>query len=387
MSYISPGSLIPRSGGTNNDVYENSLLYKHLYPSPDTDQYVSTTSVCTSCDYSLFSGFDTPNFHRRRKAGELLPSTPWYKFHSYGSTEGHYSVTTSSNYPSQWTKYFDKDSSTSVLRPEWRLYREDVEAYSPGANKALLQEAAAKIYSEGHDTLTFIAELADVRKMFYQVGKSLLTRSFMKIDLDKVTSRWLATRYGWRTLIYDLEDLSKALSNLSEKRTRYSKKAKRMYSTSATDVTDFVKTHYTHTATYTDTVKVSLVGAMTADCTIPKFQFNPLQTGWELIPFSFVIDWFVSVGKALAVMSYLSADVDYVSSCGLRIDVTRSYNREITDTGQYFIEGYDWQTATCTAYVERRLAYPVPYLPQFNVKLNNFKILDLIALVLQRIGR
>jgi hypothetical protein len=40
-----------------------------------------------------------------------------------------------------------------------------------------------------------------------------------------------------------------------------------------------------------------------------KTAFNPLLTAWELVPFSFVVDWFIGIGDWLIAQSFTIGDV------------------------------------------------------------------------------
>jgi hypothetical protein len=196
------------------------------------------------------------------------------------------------------------------------------------------------------------------------------------------SSDWLSYRYGWRTLIYDLQDLNKAIIGLDSGRKRYSERAGTTYSQVATNAWDEAKSHGTRHHIVDDKIEFRLSGSVVADITVPQFQFNPLQTGWEIIPFSFVVDWFIGIGKCLSAWSFLSLETSYAASYGIQVTLDRTYNRSITFGGDY--SGEDYQTGESKTVACRRVPCRIPYLPQHRLNLNPFKILDMIGLIIQR---
>lgn len=329
-------------------------------------------------DERNFTGWDIPNFHARRRRGELMPMTPFIKFRSTGSAGGNYDVTHtdgSRNYnaPGNWMGH----------EADWYLFENYVRSFCSSASLVYVQEAAAKIYGSGHDTLTFLAELADVRRLFLSTGRKLI-----KLDIPKnwrnLSSDWLATRYGWRTLLYDLQDLNKAIKSLHAKRTRYSERAGNTYSTTQTSEYTFSMTSGVYRGDIVDKATIGERGSVVADVDVPQFQINPLVTGWELIPFSFVFDWFVSVGKALAAWSFLSLSPTYVAATGLSIKVSRTLTGYPLSFSSTYKSGTWARWATAEAELLIRTPCTIPLLPRFNLRLNPMKVLDLLALIVQR---
>lgn len=362
----------------DEDIESCNLYYRNLPSGSPILSYAISPIV--SVNNSEFVGWNVPNFHKRKRAGELLPMTPWDQFFENGSATGYIDVVTTDGHT------FQRFWSVGKYVPEakWRLTTDEVLNYLPGQSaQAQLIEAAAKIYSNGHDTLTFLAEFASVKDLFIKTAKKLIKMDFPR-NWKALSGNWLATRYGWRTLLYDLSDLNKALRSLDEKRTRYSECAGRTYSDTYEYGEDESWSLGTLTRTWNDKVTVGIRGSVVADITVPKFQFNPLQTGWELIPFSFVIDWFVNVGKAIAAWSFLSLQTDYVAAYGWKVEIERNYSKVIGVTNQNYSSGAVNVSGSSTIKIEKRIPSRIPLLPRFNLKLDMMKIIDLIMLVLQR---
>lgn len=381
--------LTKRSASDNDPSYSNFSLYRHDYPSPDTDVLVNSYQNQVGVDTSSYVGWNIPHFHSRRKMGELMPFTPWRQVRINGSvSKGEYEVTSAADYPNDWSKWW---TTGGIRAPysDWVITEADLQSCVPEAYLTYVQAAAAKMYGKGHDTLTFIMELASCKRMFMDTGKRLLAilaGRKVPVNVNALSSDWLSARYGWRTLIMDLQDLSDALQKLGEEqKTRMYSRKEGENSWTYDNAWSVEKAHYYVDCVLHDEVRVYQRGTVAADVSLPTFQFDPLQTGWELIPFSFVLDWFIGVGRALAAISFLVLQSEYAACAGIRVEIDRSFSYGIGETKSTFVSGYDNGEASCTASLELRIPCKVPYTPRFLLKLNEMKILDLIALILQRL--
>lgn len=379
--------ITPRTHVTEDVKYLDVFTYKSENGGPDV-LLGTYLNMVESFDILRTYGHDVSDFHRLKRSGKLVPMTPFTQFSARGEASGTYnqlydtgSFTNHQHCHTNWVP----DSVLTTVGPWYILGHEQIQSYLPEKNDCIVyaQEAAAKIYGSGHDTLTFLAELADVRRLFLKSGGRLLGMK-LPSNLKNVSSNWLAARYGWRTLIYDLQDLNKAIQKLSSGRDRLKDRAGFTTTRTDTETKDIVYTSVTRVHTRTDNITIGLRGNVVADVDVPQFQVNPLQTGWELIPFSFVLDWFVSVGKAIAAWSFLALRPDYVACCGYSVKVIRTYT----------MQSVGWATSwsgttgfTSTVQAERVRRYPcnIPLIPRIRVNMNPYKVLDLLGLIAQRI--
>lgn len=346
------------------------------------------------------TGQDLSNFHSRVRSGQLIPQTLYSYFTSEGSGRGRINHT------------FDNGSYTNVMQSTgdswcpnnsyWYMTLPSDLAYWRPEHDSIVpyvQDAAAKIYDSGHDTLTFIAELADVRRLFGSFLKKLLD-VVKGVPPHKVgaswyqffkgaSSEWLSIRYGWRTLIYDVKEINDLLTNFDDKRTRYSERAGHTYSYSDSDSWVDEGSVYQWTHSLHTNVKVGVLGSVVADIVVPKLQFDIIQTGWEKLPFSFVVDWAFSVGSMLGALRFLSLQTDYAASFGYRLEVTRTYSKEITAVyNSYYTPEDDYkEEGASLSTLNERFPCSIPKLPRLRVNMNEWKALDLLALIIQHIRR
>lgn len=118
---------------------------------------------------------------------------------------------------------------------------------------------------------------------------------------QKVSSAWLELQYGWIPLCKDIYSMSKQIVNMDKPRKR------RLY------VNKYIgwnaDTHPNFTITGTGRTGKQIIAYVTED--IPSWPealglMDPELVAWELVPFSFVADWFIPVGNWLQARAFAS---------------------------------------------------------------------------------
>lgn len=356
------------------------------------------------------------DYRARKASGELLPHTAFLQHRAEGTAEGYQNIyeTWGSGYwrrsiinnfvaslPNHSKSPFMGD--TSVVLPYYYIDVEEALGYADESYlSGLIQEAQSSIYSSGHDTLTFISELHKVRDLFAKIAerhirrilsnqassnRTLKREAFRR--LKNKPGEWLEARYGWRTLLYDLKDLHGAILTMDDHRKRWSQRAG--FSQSGVSVVPSTETS-TYIGSYvfntTTEWEVSYRGSVVADISPPQFAFNPVTTAWELLPWSFVIDWLIGIGTWLNSLSFLTLSNGHVSSGGYQVRLRRTLDRRVlswkvvagvTYSGVRELQ-YEMNTIT-----QKRIPMSASYLPAIRLKLGLAKVVDLGALIYQLI--
>jgi hypothetical protein len=357
----------------------------------------------------IYTSFMIPNFHRRKASGELLPMTHYLKVTGDTSVVGPSEVF--SNRSKDGVTLFNKQrwygSSPKPLVPRNLLFRswKQQEMYdileNLGVNPQIFVDAAAsKIYSRGWDALTFVAEWRQVVRLFtgalYQFARIVddYMRLFSKrpspTTLLPTFDAWLQGRYGWRILVYDIKDITNVILEAeAQQRTRFKERTGTSQKYTRND--SFSNTFTTYREDISDVTEFELGvrGSVITDFVPDKITINPVVTAWELVPYSFVIDWFVSVGTALNALSFLVLNDQYTASIGYHLSATRkvSVSTEAVNGFTIVADNLGQFKLTENWEVNQRRPVRISSTPHIRLNLNELKVTDLMALLAQLLYR
>lgn len=355
------------------------------YTQPKTGPIVwgNTATRYVTDDRQNWGGGSVSNFYKRVKAGELLPYCAYRKFEML-SFQNNCVIT--SRYVNGAT---DNTTGWSNGHPgvmPYLLSEDDLFAQSLAYDaKPYVQAAAAKIASSGFDLLTFVAELRQTYTMWRDVGKTIT--ALLNRSNGSAVNSWLQYRYGWRCLYYDMLNIQKLINSMDEKRVRVKERVGRDYTSS--NITQYTTDWSSSTTVWQieDRITCGVRGLVCADIDVPPIRINPFITAWELVKFSFIIDWFIQVGQWINTMTFLSAEEKHYA-CG---SYALTCERTITKVSQQMKPYFSYTTWSINQSQKARLLLRVPTgIPlglQTTLKLDAFKVADLVALVLQALKR
>lgn len=386
--------------------------------------------------YTNRIGVKTPNFPILRKSGQL-PVQPYSKtFVTWSGWTGHWNRRKEGEIDLSWTMY--SESGALDMSPVYYntgiYYLSSLQEAMVGRlqekvnNKLLLRAKDMKtnllqVYAERQQAIDMVArtakKLGDAMNalrhhQFKTAGRIVGIFGHKRTPSEKKKHRggnvisaymangvsrehatqWLALQYGWKPLLSDIYGIAEELANRHMDRPR-TEKIKASASESITNIE--VIEGPGNTRTITSTISVSIRGGfeITAgpEQKLVKLGItNPALLAWELLPYSFIVDWFLPIGNYISTWDatwFQSAKNGYLSTKVTKTEHTVVAFHGTTPTGY----GGNWiWTGTAGSKLVRTeftrtviSTFPKPIFPSFKNPISTDHLWN--ALALFRVGK
>jgi hypothetical protein len=240
------------------------------------------------------------------------------------------------------------------------------------------------------DALTTLAESGKTISMVLNARKSAKSLILNALRGGKETAKaagtaWLQWRYGWQQLYYDIAAAREALK-YPIRRFVDGQVGNTVITTDSGEDTVPTSVHCEFVQAWSRTTDLSararFVGRLRAE-TVNALLDVP-TTGWELIPFSWVADWFISIGDVLRAWKVKRSCDAVAASIGWKITTKSSLLAEAQGIDGYSATGSAFGSETLSG--RGRIPAGIPELvPSVTVHLTGKRILDAAALLSQRI--
>lgn len=288
----------------------------------------------------------TPNFKERVRAGEIIvnPHSVWkstistepglqvfestnatYSYGWFGLRQGDLVIQWLAEYRRVNARYevpieyFSvSETSSNWAKPFYRDFVIDKEVVNASVSKAdgLVFDLLTNL-AELPETLKWLANLikqaADATKAAHKKEievKKLLTRKgrTARQIAQAVASVWMQYRYAIMPISYSIEDVLKALESWKRTYGKVSEKYVETYTASDirlrfgfSDADNFELSVSEASTTHRCAIKRGFDPRGMVDALLQVLKLNPVTTAWELVPLSFVVDWFVNIGEVLTI--------------------------------------------------------------------------------------
>lgn len=258
------------------------------------------------------------------------------------------------------------------------------------------------------DISVSVAEHAATTKMLKNLRKS--TRYIQSVGLKRWGSEWLELQYGWLPLISDLYKAADEVINVSDQFMRFTVRVgipadvsgdwtqfQHVGANNASIAgisTNFMPISHFKAETFNACqLRVNLKKPNTTQQLSRWSSLNPLSIAWELMPYSFIVDWFYDVG------SYLR-DTETQLLYGALFESGFRSNLYTCDIGNR-VKGYGPEvnyfdkTTSVDSYSSCRYkkfsrtvltSYPSPNRPRVTTNLSSGKMLNAAAILSQFLG-
>lgn len=343
----------------------------------------------------------TPDYLSRQRKGEIISNpcsrediltvwNPGSLSTSWGSTPGvNYSVRT---YEGGFIEIFLASPHTSGIgleRPSCSI--DDVKARVIASAHARARLSEAQVLATLGELEETVRSIASIMMRAYRIFRALkrFDVRFLKrqISPKELSDRYMEARYAIRPLYYDARQIiAAATAERPKKGSKLRFTASESFNESRHETgvvyrsdSDYIW-HADRSAASSGKVRAGVLTSVEALSELTFWGcFDVIETVWELVPFSFIIDWFINVGDTIGA---------WTPKAGLKV-LTSWVSVERTDTFIFapkentpvnptniYLNCTGVLTRTVTSY-ERTIAPSLPLLPRVDVNLSVAKLLDL----------
>lgn len=273
------------------------------------------------------------------------------------------------------------------MSEQWMLTPGELYSYTRLASPKIdVQNAAGALYGRGFDALTSLAELQKTIDMVTNFGHGLLAwlrkRQSPGADWDKM---WMESRYGWRVFIYEMQDIAKAIDDIGKEERIVKEAAGRSHNEVFSETIEQSAGTHSRQLTIETDVDASTRGTVVAKGKLAPITFNPVLTAYELVTFSFVVDWFLDIGQAILATS-LDLLTETQAGASWKIRVTKSCTITSVSWNTDCSGSIDYNSVMIGEFV-RRDPCGIPHMPFLKVDLDIDKLRDLLSIFRRILSR
>lgn len=256
---------------------------------------------------------------------------------------------------------------------------------------ALIGDSASRIY-RAYRSL----RKGDVGHAYHSLISGSSSRRVRDSSLPKGTTAsnfWLEAQYGWMPLVSDVQNAAQFLAHQFSSPRQYVVTATRF----ARGTREFRGTHLLSAYTGANFYQVSRkihskrVRAIIKDVNTPSLVglADPVSVAWELVPYSFVADWFIPVGSYLEALNTLrSISATYVTTERKLVRNTFSHATFSDPNARWTTKPAAWEggTYSFTRTVSTSLSIPLPEVKPFVKSVTLGHAVNAVALLVSRFG-
>lgn len=196
-----------------------------------------------------------------------------------------------------------------------------------------------------------VSKLAHEDEHAWRRGRRMTPKSLLRSGdraLRRLGGRWMEYRYAIMPLYYSLRDIKGLMDdNGSRYKTSRKKEKVESHETGVTLPTSgyYLERHVRGSMLVTSTSKARYDIDGLRSLYARRIATNPLATAWELVPLSFVVDWFLNIGDVITA----STSIDFSNQRCSCTAVRTAYEEELyyVQLGEYTtLPGRTWNGVT-----------------------------------------
>jgi hypothetical protein len=210
-------------------------------------------------------------------------------------------------------------------------------------------------------------------------GKNI---SRSEVTEDWFASNWLQLRYGWMPLVQDVFSAMNHLAHLQNRRVSMVYRGSKKLKQDAASASPSWTVHGASIQAATIKAKITHINELAL-----LGLTDPLSVAWELVPYSFVFDWFVPVGNYLSASALnRSITATYVISRYDKIDISGASSTS-ADHAFYALGEWRHLSIKVNREVVSQLNVPAPVIKDRSQIPSWAKAITSIALLIQSLPR
>jgi hypothetical protein len=238
---------------------------------------------------------------------------------------------------------------------------------------------------------------SDIQKAFS--GRKTRLRRHRDFARQTATQRWLELRYGWTPLMLEAQGLLAAMQAPEELSVRqmargFDKSELNHTETKSFDYGQYGVETFRFEVTRKSNARAYILYKVALQGLQPLRDYGVLdipKATWEIMPYSFVIDWFIPVGNWLQAITPKLGIITLAEGYTFEQDyfvkrIVQSHTPPSTGTTRWERTGSVGRTDTYRNFQKRRVTNlnVLSSFPPFNVRINVKRALDAVALITGR---
>lgn len=254
-----------------------------------------------------------------------------------------------------------------------------------------LAESKQTIAHLAHTATSLLSFIINVRKgRWTKAAKALgLSKNAVKSGAA-IGDRWLEYRFAWQPLMADISGAMTELQRGFREEAQLFSVVRNITFNPDGDFPDDLPSTYSYVDKRSKASTKVKIYARVSDSEINKLTqlglLNPLQVAWELVPFSFMLDWFLPVGDFLEALdatrglTFVSGSRTTRCSASYLLEWKPSYS-SATNEG-----GYRYRVTSTIMDRQKYSSFPVPLPFYFKSPFSLTHLTDTLAIVRQVFG-